>query len=167
MEPTPRQNKKPGMPRADFVMGLILMVFSGVAVHQSLKIPTYEKDWGGFYAAPGFVPLILGLVTLVMSIALFVRAARSGGYRIIPTRRAVIEFFKSKPTKRWLLAMVYTFGFFFILGHVQFYIAAFLILFAFMATFGEHKLYISLIISIISSTAVYLVFTKIFLVPLP
>ena len=161
------KKKRPGMPRADFIMGLILMIFSLAAVHQSLKIPTYEKDWGGFYAAPGFVPLILALVTLAMSVALFVRAARQGGHRIVPTREAFLQFLKSKPTRRWLLAMAYTFGFFFILGHVYFYLAAFLVLFAFMATFGEHKLYVSLLISIVASGAIYLIFTKIFLVPLP
>ncbi len=167
VETGPDNKKKPGMPRADFIMGLILMIFSLAAIHQSVRIPTYEKDWGGFYAAPGFVPLILGLVTLAMSVALFVRAVRSGGYRVVPSREAFIGFIKSKPTRRWLLAMAYTFGFFFILGHVYFYLAAFLVLFAFMATFGEHKLYVSLIISIAASAAVYLVFTKIFLVPLP
>ena len=155
------------MPRADFIMGLILMLFSLAAIHQSLQIPTYEKDWGGFYAAPGFVPLILGLVTLAMSVALFVRAVRGGGYRIMPTREAFLGFVKAKTTRRWLLAMAYTFGFFLILGHVYFYLAAFLVLFAFMATFGEHKLYLSFIISVLASGAIYLIFTKIFLVPLP
>ncbi len=167
MESIPGRKKKPGMPRADFVMGLILMAFSGAAIHQSLQIPTYEKDWGGFYAAPGFVPLILGVVTLMMSVALFIRAIRSGGHRVVPSRKAFIEFVKSKQTRRWLLAMAYVFGFFFILGHVYFYLAAFLVLFAFMATFGEHRIYISLIVSILSSGAIYLIFTKIFLVPLP
>ena len=46
--------KDKGMPKADFVMGLILMACSLVIVIESLKIPHFEKDWGGFYAAPGF-----------------------------------------------------------------------------------------------------------------
>jgi putative tricarboxylic transport membrane protein len=159
--------KSNGMPKADFVMGLILMAFSLVIVVESLKIPRFEKDWGGFYAAPGFVPLILGITLFVMSLALFVRALKTQGYRIIPSREVASDFVQSRPVHRWCLAMVYAFGFFFLLGHIYFYLAAFLVLFAYMATFGEQKRWISLIISLVASASIYLVFTKIFLVPLP
>ena len=159
--------KDNGMPKADFVMGLILMAGSLVIVVESLKIPRFEKDWGGFYAAPGFVPLILGITLFVMSLALFVRALKMQGYRIVPGREAIRNFVRSKPMHRWCLAMFYAFGFFFLLGKIYFYLAAFLVLFAYMATFGEQKRSISLIISLVASAAVYLVFTKIFLVPLP
>ena len=159
--------KDKGMPKADFVMGLILMACSIVIVVETLKIPRFEKDWGGFYAAPGFVPLILGITLFVMSLALFVRALKMKGYRIIPSRKMLRDFVHSKPVHRWCLAIIYTFSFFFLLGHIYFYLAAFLVLFAFMVTFGEHKRWISLIISLIASAAIYLVFTKIFLVPLP
>ena len=159
--------KDKGMPKADFVMGLILMALSVLIVVESLKIPRFEKDWGGFYAAPGFVPLILGITLFAMSLALFVRAVKMRGYRIVPGREANREFIRSKPVHRWCLAMVYAFGFFFVLGHIYFYLAAFLVLFAYMATFGEQKLWLSLIISLIASALIYLVFTRIFLVPLP
>ena len=159
--------KSNGMPKADFVMGLILMAGSIVIVVESLKIPRFEKDWGGFYAAPGFVPLILGITLFVMSLALFIRAVRVQGYRIVPSRETIDGFVKSKPVQRWCLAMIYAFGFFFLLGNVYFYLAAFLVLFAYMATFGEQKRWVSLIISLAASAMIYLVFTKIFLVPLP
>ena len=159
--------KDKGMPKADFVMGLILMACSLAIVVESLKIPRFEKDWGGFYAAPGFVPLILGITLFAMSLALFIRAVKMKGYRIIPDRQAFRDFVRSKPVHRWCLAILYAFSFFFLLGQIYFYLAAFLVLFAFMATFGEQKRWISLIISLIASAAIYLVFTKIFLVPLP
>jgi hypothetical protein len=159
--------KDKGMPKADFVMGLILMAGSLVIVVESLKIPRFEKDWGGFYAAPGFVPLILGITLFVMSLALFVRALRMKGYRIIPNRESVNGFVRSSSVHRWCLAMIYAFGFFFLLGHIYFYLAAFLVLFAYMATFGEQRRWISLIISMAAAALIYLVFTKIFLVPLP
>jgi len=159
--------KDKGMPKADFVMGLILMACSLVIVVESLKIPRFEKDWGGFYAAPGFVPLILGITLFAMSLALFVRAVKKQGYQIIPGRQTLRDFVRSKPVHRWCLAMLYAFGFFFLLGNIYFYLAAFLVLFAYMATFGEQKRSISLIISLAASASIYLVFTKIFLVPLP
>jgi hypothetical protein len=155
------------MPQADFVMGLILVACSLVIVVESLKIPRFEKDWGGFYAAPGFVPLILGITLFVMSLALFVRALKMRGYRIVPHRETIHGFLRSKPVHRWCLAMFYAFGFFFLLGHIYFYLAAFLVLFAYMATFGEQNRSISLIISLVAAAAIYLVFTKIFLVSLP
>jgi hypothetical protein len=159
--------KDKGMPKADFIMGLILMAGSLVIVVESLKIPHFEKDWGGFYAAPGFVPLILGISLFIMSLALFVRAVKMKGYRIIPGRETLSNFVRSRPVHRWCLAMIYAFGFFFLLGQIYFYLAAFLVLFAYMATFGEQKRWISLIVSMVASATIYLVFTKIFLVQLP
>ena len=159
--------KEKGMPKADFIMGLVLMACSIWIVVESLKIPRFEKDWGGFYAAPGFVPLILGITLFVMSLALFVRSIKQQGYRIIPDREMLGNFVRSKPVHRWCLAMIYAFGFFFLLGHIYFYLAAFLVLFAYMATFGEQKRSVSLLISLVASAMIYLVFTKIFLVPLP
>ena len=156
-----------GMPKADFVMGLILMAFSLLIIIESLKIPRFEKDWGGFYAAPGFVPLILGITLFGMSLALFVRAVKMRGYRIIPDRAAMRDFVQSKLVHRWCLAMLYAFGFFFLLGHIYFYLAAFLVLFAYMATFGEQKRSFSLVIALAAAGLIYLVFTKLFLVPLP
>ena len=113
------------------------------------------------------MPLILGITLFAMSLALFIRALKMQGYRIIPDREAFRDFVRSKLVHRWCLAILYAFSFFFLLGHIYFYLAAFLVLFAYMATFGEHKRWISLIISLIASAAIYLVFTKIFLVPLP
>jgi putative tricarboxylic transport membrane protein len=156
-----------GMPKADFIMGLILMGFGLFVVVESLRLPRFEKDWGGFYAAPGFVPLILGITIFGMSLALFVRAVRRQGYRIIPEKDRAVAFLRSKPAQRWCLAMAYAFGFFFLLGHVYFYIAAFLLLFAFMYTFGNQKLWQVTIISLAASGLIYYIFTKIFLVPLP
>jgi hypothetical protein len=159
--------KDKGMPKADFVMGLVLAAFSLLIVVESLKMPRFEKDWGGFYAAPGFVPLILGITLLVMSLALLLRAVRMRGYRIIPGREAVRGFVRSRPVRRWCLAMIYAFGFFFLLGHIYFYVATCIVLFAYMATFGEQKRSLALIISLVASGLIYLVFTKLFLVPLP
>jgi hypothetical protein len=159
--------KNQGMPKADFIMGLILMAISLLIVVESLRIPSFEKDWGGYYAAPGFVPLILGITLFVMSLVLFVRAVKKQGYKIIPGRETLKNFVRSARVHRWCLAMIYAFGFFFLLGHIYFYLAAFLVLFAYMATFGEQKLHISLIISIVAAAMIYLVFTRIFLVPLP
>ena len=80
------------MPKADFIMGLILMAFGLLVVVESIKLPSFEKDWGGFYAAPGFVPLILGITIFGMSLVLFVRALKKQGYRVIPSKRTVAEF---------------------------------------------------------------------------
>ena len=160
-------NVNKGMPKADFIMSLLLMAFSLLVVVESVSLPRFEKDWGGFYAAPGFVPLILGLTIFGMSLALFIRAVKKQGHKIIPAKEDVRNFVRSKPVHRWCLAMAYTFGFFFLLGHIYFYLAAFFVLFAFMVTFGEQKRLHVLIISLVFSSVIYLVFTKIFLVPLP
>jgi hypothetical protein len=102
-----------------------------------------------------------------MSLALFVRAVKKQGYKVIPGRQTLRNFVRSARVHRWCLAMIYAFAFFFLLGQIYFYLATFLVLFAYMATFGEQKRSISLIISIVASATIYLVFTKIFLVQLP
>jgi hypothetical protein len=165
--PQAKPDKGSGMPRADFVMGLILMLFGLVAMHQSLKIPTFEKDWGGFYAAPGFVPLILGGVIFFLALLLFIRAFKAGGHRLIPSRETFRAFVKAPTTRRWCLVILYSWGFFFILGHIPFLLAAFLVLLAFLLTFAEVKKLSALIIAGAASGAIYLVFSKLFLVPLP
>ena len=111
--------------------------------------------------------LALMVALFGMSLALFVRAVRNQGYKIIPSRPTVGNFLRSKAVHRWCLAMVYAFGFYFLLGHIYFYIAAFLVLFAYIATFGEQELWVGLAVSLVASGLIYLVFTKIFLVPLP
>jgi hypothetical protein len=156
-----------GMPRADFVMGLILMAFSVFIIRESLRMPTFEKDWGGFYAAPGFVPMIFGGIIFLMSLFLWIRAMRNKGYEMGITRDKVRSFLRSKTVHRWCLAIAYAFLFFIFLGRIYFYLAAFLVLLAFMVTFGKEKLLNVLIISIVTSVAIYFVFTRIFLVPLP
>jgi putative tricarboxylic transport membrane protein len=156
-----------GMPRADFIMGLILMAFSVFIIRESLRMPTFEKDWGGFYAAPGFVPMIFGGIIFAMSLFLWIRAMRNKGYKTNITREKLRSFLRSKTVHRWCLAIAYAFLFFFLLGRIYFYLAAFLVLFLFMVTFGKEKLLNVLIISFVTSAAIYFVFTRIFLVPLP
>ena len=101
--------KDNGMPKADFIMGLILMAGSLVIIVESLKIPRFEKDWGGFYAAPGCVPLILWITLFVMSLTLFVRALKMQGNRNLPDRQTIRGFLLSNPVHLWCLAMIYAF----------------------------------------------------------
>lgn len=156
-----------GMPRADFVMGLILMAFGVFIIRESLRMPTFEKDWGGYYAAPGFVPMIFGGIIFLMSLFLWIRALKNGGHKVNITREGLRSLLRSKTVHRWCLAISYSFFFFFLLGRIYFYLAAFIVLFLFMVTFGREKLLNVLIISLVTSVAIYIVFTRIFLVPLP
>jgi hypothetical protein len=167
VETKERQTAGKGMPKADFVMGVILMLFSLLIVVESLRMPTFEKDWGGFYAAPGFVPLILGISLFGMSLFLCLRAVRKHGHKIGATRERLKGLVRAKPAQRWCLTVCYAFGYFFVLGHIHFAVATFLALFAFMATFSRQKIHYLAVISALVSAAVYLVFSRLFLVPLP
>lgn len=155
------------MPKADFIMGLILMVFSLLVVLESLRMPRFEKDWGGFYAAPGFVTMIFGISIFGMSLFLWLRALKNKGYEIRLTREKLRAFIRSKAVHRWCLTVSYAFGYFFLLGHLSFYFLTFLYLFGFMLTFRRRRWASALIISIVTSATIFLVFTRVFLVPLP
>ncbi len=155
------------MPRADFIMGIILMAFTLFIVVESVKMPRFEQDWGAFYAGPGFVTMIFGLCTFGMSLYLWWRALKNKGYRIRVTKEMVVAFIRSRAVHRWCLIMGYAFGYFFLLGYLSFYVLTFLFLLGFIWTFGKRKLVGPLIISLLTSITIYLVFTRIFLVPLP
>ena len=156
-----------GMPRADFVMGLILMAFSIFIIVDAAQMPSFEKDWGGVYAAPGFVPILFGIAIFGMSMAMWIRALKNNGHRIRITREKLDLFARSGAVHRWCLVMLYAFGYFFLVGRLSFYILTFVFLFGFMLTFGKRKWLQALIVSAVTSATIFLVFTRIFLVPLP
>ena len=70
------------MVKADFVTGLVLIALGIATVVASLRMPRFEELEINPYTAPGLVPGALGLVILILGAALFVRAARAGGWRL-------------------------------------------------------------------------------------
>jgi putative tricarboxylic transport membrane protein len=63
--------------KADIIAGIVVLLFSGFVIEESLRIPTEAVAAGhtNFAPAPGFLPLWAGIVLAALSMALIVGAA--------------------------------------------------------------------------------------------
>lgn len=155
------------MAKADFITSSFLILFSLLIMTYTLfRFPRFP-EWGGIYSNPGFVPFLLGLTLFSMSSYLLIRSLRRQGYRIRISREGLGLFFRSPVVIRFFICFGLFILYYTLLGHIPFIINTALYLFSSMIIFGRGKWYVALVISVATSTAVYLVFIRIFLVPLP
>ncbi len=86
----PSEPAKPGMPRADFITGLVFALLGVAVVWASLDMPRFAERNANPYTIPGLVPGAVGAIILVLGVVLFVRAAlrrRLAPGRAAPERR--------------------------------------------------------------------------------
>ena len=171
----PPERPKPGMPRADFLTGLVFALLGAVVIWASLEMPRFEERGGDLYTAPGLVPGALGAIILVLGAVLLVRAARAGGWRLSPpdarssrdpgVRRLVLAV---------VLCLIYAGG---LVGTVPFWLATFVFITAFVVLFewplaaGRtdrlRRLVFAPLFAAVIAAAVTLLFQDVFLVRLP
>ncbi|HEX7003606.1 MAG TPA: tripartite tricarboxylate transporter TctB family protein [Trueperaceae bacterium] len=60
--------------RQDFYTALVLIVFSGAVVFESLRMPVFEQRGGTMLTAPGLVPGALGIILALCGLILLVRS---------------------------------------------------------------------------------------------
>ena len=166
------------MVKADFVTGLVLIALGIATVVASLDMPRFEELNINPYTIPGLVPGALGVVTLILGSALFVRAARAGGWRLME-RAAGRRWWWSAPGTRTLaLAIVLCLGYAAgLVSRVPFWLATLLFVAAFVAAFvwrlarthteRLRRLAFAGVFGAVVSAAVTLAFQEIFLVRLP
>ena len=166
------------MVKADFVTGLMLIALGIATVVASLQMPRFAELDINPYTVPGLVPGALGVVILVLGGALFVRAARAGGWRLTeraPGRGASLS---DPGTRNLALAIVLCLGYAAgLVGRAPFWLATFLFVAAFVAAFEWplartqterlRRLAFAVIFAAAASAAVTFVFQEIFLVRLP
>jgi len=165
------------MVKADFVTGLMLIALGIAIVVASFEMPRFEELNVNPYTVPGLVPGALGAVILVLGAALFVRAARAGGWRLFQgaSGRA---WHADAGTRNLLLAVALCLGYAGVLiGRLPFWLATFVFAALFVAAFEwplartgrEHarRLAFALGFGALVSGAVTLVFQEVFLVRLP
>ena len=167
-----------GMVKADFVTGLVLIALGIATVVASLAMPRFAELNINPYTVPGLVPGALGVVILILGGALFVRAARAGGWRLIDRTAGRGSWWSAPGTRNLALAvalcLAYAAG---LVGRAPFWLATFLFVAAFIATFEWpfartqaerlRRVAFAVIFAAAVSAAVTLVFQEIFLVRLP
>jgi len=153
--------------KADFITSIFLILFSLlIMIYTVFKFPRFP-EWGGIYSNPGFVPFLLGLTLFLMSSYLLIRSLRRQGHLVRISREGLGLFFRSTVVVRIFICFGLFILYYLLLGRIPFMINTALYLFLSIIIFGQGKWYIALIISAATSLAVYLIFIRVFLVPLP
>jgi hypothetical protein len=170
--------KQENMPKADFVVSLLLMGFGIWIVIHSFKMPRFEDLGANPFSVPGIVPGILGTIIFILSLAVFIRALRQKGYRLGLNRTTVRKFFRDASMQRMLLSsmLCIIYGMVFV-GKTNYYLATFIFVLAFLILFqynvserfsNQWRLLLnSLVQALLTAGVVGAVFRYLFLVDLP
>ncbi len=166
------------MPKADFVVSIVLMSFGIWIMIHSYHMPRFEDLGADPFSVPGIVPGILGLIIFVLSLVVFIRSIYNKGYRLGLTRQTVTNFVQNASTRRMLLTtlicIVYGLG---MVGNMNYYLATFLFVLVFLILFQyrpaegfaaqKKMLVMSLLQAGLTAGVVGAVFRYLFLVDLP
>ena len=170
--------KPENMPKADFVVSIVLMCFGVWIVTHSLQMPRFQEINADPFSVPGIVPGILGTIIFVLSLVVFIRSLYRKGYRLNLNRQSVVNFLRDPSTRRLLLTIliciIYGLG---MIGNMNYYLATFgfvllfLILFQYRPAEGiaaQGKiLVLSLLQAVLTAGVVGVIFRYLFLVDLP
>src|SRR5262245_21757214 len=71
-------HEQPAPPRTDLWIAAFFFVFGAAAAWLAFRMPTYTDQKGEIYTAPGLVPGFYGIVIVLLSVWLGIRAIRQG-----------------------------------------------------------------------------------------
>ncbi len=166
------------MVKKDFIASIVLIAFSISVVVSSYTMPRLERRGIDPFSAPGVVPGMIGMILLCLSLILFVRSVRGGGYRLFRAGRESGSAENPGAVQRVLLtlliSLVYAVG---LLGRIDYTVATLLYIFGFIVLFEYRRgvsplhqkkmLGSALLLALIAAVLITLVFRKLFLVDLP
>jgi hypothetical protein len=172
------------MPRADFITGLVLILLGVAVVWASLDMPRFAERNANPYTAPGLVPGLLGAIILALGailfgraarVILFVRAARTGGWRLAwPAAQRRADPGIRRLALSIALCLVYAGG---LVGTLPFWLATFLFITAFVILFEwplatdraerARRLAFAPLLAAVIAVGVTVLFQYVFLVRLP
>lgn len=170
--------KPENMPKADFIVSILLMCFGIWVVVHSLQMPRFQELGADPLSVPGIVPGILGSIIFLLSLTVFIRAVRRNGYRLGISRQLLTDLMHDAGIRRMLLTtiicMIYGLA---MIGNMNYYLATFLFVLFFLllfqfrpgegATAGRKLLLISVVQAALTAGIVGAVFRYLFLVDLP
>jgi hypothetical protein len=152
---------------SDLIMGILMLVFGIYLIFASLNMKVYST----FLDAPGFFPLILGIIFILFSIIMLIGALKGGSIEDAKKtfhKESLAALFLSSQAKRVFILsffmVVYIYG---LIGRVHFAIATVIYLFATFWYLKSTTLLKSIIISVLSALIISAVFQYAFRIPLP
>ncbi len=167
------------MAKADFLTSIILVALGTAALVESLRMPRLEELGINPYTVPGIVPGLLGAIIALLGLALLVRSALAGGWRLAGREAAGKGGESARGAGARLAACVvltvgYAAG---LVGQLPFWLATFLFVLVFVAAFEYRRaatrgallrmLATALLHAAVVAAAVTTVFQHVFLVQLP
>ena len=170
---------KAAMARADFVMGLVLLVLSVATLYGAVTMPRLEERGVHPSGAPGVVPGLLAIALLVCALMLTVRSVRAGGHRPQTTGDGLGGWLVGPEGRRLGFALVVTLSYGILLvGTIPFWLATMLFVVAFVVGFERlsvpedrpswrSTLIAATALAVAAGTIVPMVFERLFLVRLP
>lgn len=170
--------KQENMPKADFVMSILLMCFGVWIVIHSLQMPRFKEVGANPFSVPGIVPGILGTVIFILSLVVFIRSLTRKGYWLGLNRQTLKNFFQEISLQRMLLTIFICIVYgILMVGSLNYYLATFIFVLVFLILFqllGSEDitargklLMLSVLQAVLVAGIVGAVFRYLFLVDLP
>ncbi|NCC63939.1 MAG: tripartite tricarboxylate transporter TctB family protein [Spirochaetia bacterium] len=152
---------------SDLIMGVLLLGFGIFLIVEALGMRVYNT----FLDAPGFFPLILGIIFIVFGIVMLIGAFRGGSIEAAKTtlhKDSLLAMALKPTTKRVVILsfimVVYIYG---LIGRIHFTIATVLYLFVTFWYLKSTTLIKNIIISVVAALLISAVFQYVFKIPLP
>ncbi len=137
------------MKKANIIGALVIVTFSLAFTIEASRMPIFE----GHSPGPGFVPLIVGILTLALSVALVFQSI------MMNTGNANVPFMKKREGLRDILIITVSLfayaGCIYLLGYS---ITTFLFIFTLLKIVGKYKYQFSLTVSAITTIVLYAIF---------
>jgi putative tricarboxylic transport membrane protein len=170
--------KPENMPKADFVVSILLMGFSVWVVLHSFQMPRFKELNADPLSVPGIVPGILGTIIFLLSLVVFIRSLTRKGYRLGLNRQTLKNFFRGPSSQRMLLTICICIVYgIFMVGSMNYYSATFIFVLVFIILFqfrGSENvtargkmLMFAVLQALLAAGIVGAVFRYLFLVDLP
>lgn len=146
----------------DFIAGIVVFAIGAYALFESVRMPFFGDS--GIWGAPGLTPGILGALLMMLSVLLIVRAR---GFSWSALRLGV-----DAEARRGILAFAIIVAYVIALPIVGYAVATFVMLFVFQALFASQRDWRFIVVwalglSVVLTGALYLLFAKVFQIPLP
>ena len=170
--------KESNMPKADFLMSMLFILFGGFVIIISSRMPNFADQNANPYSAPGVVPSILGVIFVILGLVMLIRSIFKKGYRLGITGTNISAWFRDQTTHRFLITLILSVIYALILlGRMHFMLATGLYMFTFVVLFeykrgtglfAQKKTFLmALLLAVITSGSIYWVFRYLFLVNFP
>jgi len=170
--------KPENLVRADFITGIVLIVFSLTVLEESWRMPRLEQLGAHPMSAPGLVPGVLAAVLLILGSVLTLRSVKRGGHHLGLNGESIGRAFREPGNLRCLITLVMCIVYAgFLIGSIPYWLGTGIFVFLFVTIFEWRPgletsarikaLAIAVIMGVVVSAAVTWIFQEVFLVTLP